>query len=94
MFLWLPSAEAAVARVAERVRLGGHDAPVATIRRRYKAGLKNFFELYQPLSTTWQRIDNSRRGKPKLLAAGTGAVTTVVKDQASWQQVRQGVRDG
>src|SRR5439155_26523435 len=60
VFLWLPSAAAAVARVAERVSLGGHDVPVATVRRRYKAGLKNFFELYRSLSTTWQVIDNSQ----------------------------------
>jgi predicted ABC-type ATPase len=45
VFLWLPSPEAAVARVAERVRAGGHDVPEATIRRRYAAGLKNFFTL-------------------------------------------------
>src|SRR6266404_3958245 len=90
VFLWLPSAAAAVARVAERVRLGGHDVPVATVRRRYKAGLKNFFELYRPLSTTWQVIDNSRRGKPKLVAPGSGATTTVVKERAVWQQGCEG----
>jgi len=36
VFLWLPSADFAVARVAERVRMGGHDVPEETIRRRYK----------------------------------------------------------
>ena len=40
LFLWLPSAEMAVARVAERVCAGGHDVPEATIRRRYTAGLE------------------------------------------------------
>jgi predicted ABC-type ATPase len=39
VFLWLPSAELALARVRERVRLGGHDVPIDTIRRRYLRGL-------------------------------------------------------
>ena len=94
VFLWLPSAAAAVARVAERVSLGGHDVPVATVRRRYKAGLKNFFELYRSLSTTWQVIDNSQKGKPILLAAGTGPITTVIKVRAVWRQVCQGANNG
>jgi predicted ABC-type ATPase len=39
LFLWLGSADLAVSRVAERVRLGGHDVPEAVVRRRYRAGL-------------------------------------------------------
>jgi len=57
MFLWLPSPDIAVARVAERVRLGGHDVPQATIRRRYRAGIRNFFELYQ---ANWLLVANFR----------------------------------
>ena len=34
VFLWLPNAEFALARVRERVRLGGHDVPEVTVRRR------------------------------------------------------------
>jgi predicted ABC-type ATPase len=45
LFLWLPSAEFAVDRVADRVRAGGHDVPAETVRRRYRAGLHNFFSL-------------------------------------------------
>jgi predicted ABC-type ATPase len=59
LFLWLPSPEMALARVAERVRLGGHDVPADTIRRRYHAGLRNFFELYGPLTDSWQFYDNA-----------------------------------
>jgi len=44
VFLWLPSADFAVQRVANRVRLGGHDVPEMTIRRRYHLGLYNFFQ--------------------------------------------------
>ena len=44
-FLSLPSADMAVQRVAERVRQGGHDIPEATIRRRFEAGRRLFFEV-------------------------------------------------
>ena len=37
-FLWLKSADLAVSRVNERVKLGGHFVPESAIRRRYKAG--------------------------------------------------------
>lgn len=58
-FLSLPSAEMAVQRVAERVRQGGHDIPEATIRRRFDAGKRLFFEVYQPLVDQWVLYDNS-----------------------------------
>ncbi len=59
-FLWLPSAEMAVARVADRVRQGGHDIPETTIRRRFEAGLRNFFRWYAPLVDAWHLYDGSQ----------------------------------
>ena len=73
-FFWLPNADMAVARVAERVRRGGHDIPEPTIRRRYVAGLRNFFSLYRPLANTWRMYDNTRAGEPGLIAKGTTRV--------------------
>ena len=58
-FFSLPSAETAVRRVAERVRQGGHDIPEATIRRRFDAGKRLFFEVYQPLVDQWAFYDNA-----------------------------------
>ena len=49
-FFWLPSPEMAIQRVAQRVLSGGHDIPELVIRRRYMAGLNNFFSLYRPLA--------------------------------------------
>jgi hypothetical protein len=48
VFLWLLSDEFAVARVHERVLMGGHNVPEETVRRRYGVGLRNFFRLYKP----------------------------------------------
>ena len=45
-FLWLPSDDLAVGRVAGRVRQGGHNIPEDDIRRRYSRGLRNLCRLY------------------------------------------------
>jgi len=87
VFLWLLSADMALARVAERVRQGGHDVPEATIRRRYDAGLANFFSLYQPLADSWQLVDNSVIGLARVIARGVGVRATVVHDEIVWQQI-------
>ncbi len=58
-FLWLPSPEIAVARVAERVRQGGHSVPEETIRRRFYAGIDNFERLYKPIVSRWIQYDNA-----------------------------------
>jgi len=58
-FLALPDAETAIARVAERVRQGGHDIPEATIRRRFRAGLHHFERHYRPCVDEWVKYDNS-----------------------------------
>lgn len=87
VFLWLPSAENALTRVAQRVRLGGHDIPVETIRRRYAAGLRNFFALYRPIATKWRMYDNSGECGRRLIAAGRGDLTTRINDRATWQQL-------
>jgi predicted ABC-type ATPase len=52
-FLWLPSADLAVARVKNRVRQGGHQVPEAVIRRRFGSGIRNLFQLYRPLLDAW-----------------------------------------
>ena len=57
-FLCLPDAETAIARVAERVRQGGHDIPEAVIRRRFAAGLRNFHEAYKFGVDAWALFDN------------------------------------
>jgi len=57
-FLSLPDAETAVARVAERVKQGGHNIPEAVIRRRFAAGLRNFHESYKAQVDAWALFDN------------------------------------
>lgn len=86
LFIWLPGADFAIQRVRGRVRLGGHDVPDAVVRRRYAAGLSNFFGLYQPLAETWHVYDNSDI-RERLLAAGRGRKVTEVPQQAAWDEI-------
>ena len=59
IFLTLNHESEAVARVAMRVRQGGHSIPTDVIRRRFTNGLKNFKSTYQTLVDSWQVFDNS-----------------------------------
>ncbi len=69
IFLALSSADEAVARVAMRVRQGGHNIPAETIRRRFDAGLFHLRETYRSRVDFWQLFDNSGE-MPRLLEEG------------------------
>ena len=59
IFLQLASAVEAIARVAQRVKQGGHNIPEAVIRRRFAAGKDNFERLYAPRVDAWAIYDNA-----------------------------------
>lgn len=59
IFLRLDHTDAAVARVQQRVRQGGHDIPEAVIRRRFAAGLENFHRLFASTVDAWVLYDNA-----------------------------------
>ena len=58
-YLWLPSADLAVQRVADRVRQGGHNIPEPDIRRRFSKSLHNLLQLYRPAFDSLHFFDNS-----------------------------------
>lgn len=59
IFLQLASPEIAIARVAQRVRQGGHSISEDVIRRRFAAGRENFEHLYAPRVDAWALYDNA-----------------------------------
>jgi predicted ABC-type ATPase len=69
-FLWLPSANLAVERVAYRVKRGGHNVEEPVVRRRYEAGIQNLWRHYRPLLDQWILFDNSG-AEPKVIARET-----------------------
>jgi predicted ABC-type ATPase len=90
VYLWLPTSDIAVARVRARVLLRGHDVPEETIRRRYNLGLRNFFELYQPIARTWRVFDSSADGEPRPVAQRLTRGGPKVFDEAAWATIQQG----
>jgi predicted ABC-type ATPase len=84
LFLWLRSPEIAIERVKERVRMGGHDVPEEVIRRRYHRGVRNFFDIYQPLAETWMVYDNSTAVEPLLIADGEGKQVRQMLEPELW----------
>ena len=71
IYLRLSSADQTVARVARRVREGGHDIPEAIARRRFERSWNNFVGLYRDLADEWKLYDNSG-SEPALIAESAG----------------------
>lgn len=86
VFVALPSAEVAIARVRNRVASGGHSIPEDIVRRRHARGLRNFFELYRPLADEWMFFDNSGDRRPRMLSRGGIHMETSALDPEAWRK--------
>lgn len=49
----MDSIETCLARVAERVRKGGHDVPESDVRRRFSRSCSNFWKNYRFSADQW-----------------------------------------
>ena len=89
VFLYLASPDVAVSRVEERVRMGGHSVPENVIRRRYRAGIRNFYHLYRPLADFWRIYDNTSISTPslRLIAKGKGDTEKEIRDPGVWDEI-------
>ncbi|HEY2415326.1 MAG TPA: zeta toxin family protein [Pirellulaceae bacterium] len=87
-FFWVPSAEFSIARVANRVKLGGHYVDPETIRRRYDRGLQNFFNLYQSIATEWFVYNNTVSPGEVLVARGRGRIVDEIEQPELWKELR------
>jgi predicted ABC-type ATPase len=88
IYLWLKNTELAIERVRERVRVGGHHIPEATVKRRYERGRQNFFSLYQPLADSWQVYDASTL-IPRRIAFGDKITGERVLMRVLWQKIKK-----
>lgn len=90
VFLWLPNADLAVARVANRVRQGGHSVPEVDIRRRFGSSISNFMAIYRRMSEAcW--IYNASHIPARLIAEDLNGTSRIV-DDASLQLMQASVR--
>jgi predicted ABC-type ATPase len=78
-YLWLSSPAQAIARVRHRMKLGGHDVPVADIRRRFKRSLVHLVDDYLPLATRWAIWDSRSLPAKRLANSSQHDIQTVRK---------------
>jgi predicted ABC-type ATPase len=88
VYLWLPSPQAALDRVARRVREGGHSIPNDVVVRRYWAGLANLQLLYLPLADVAVIYDNSD-GQGTLIAERLKERSLVIHDAHRWATIER-----
>jgi predicted ABC-type ATPase len=74
------------------VRHGGHNIPEATIRQRYRRSIRNFFELYRPMVTSWQVYDNSQPAYRQIARGDSGSSETIL-DPDTWDRFQKGGDD-
>lgn len=91
VFLYLQSAELAIERVRERVRIGGHNIPEDVIHGRYKNGLRNFFEIYQPIANSWRFYDVS--GDNPVLVAYKAEKELQISKKDLWNQISKKIKE-
>ena len=92
-YVWLESADLAVARVQHRVAAGGHHIPEHTIRQRYRRSISNFFELYRSRVDEWYAYDNSFPEQTMMIAEGAANSPVIVHDQKRWQQMQEQIQN-
>lgn len=91
-YVWSPTPALNVARVAGRVRAGGHDIPVDVIGRRYAGSLRNFFDLYLPLADSWAVYDNASGKTVRGVAEGAGTCAARVHSHSIWGEMQRTYR--
>ena len=87
LFFWLRNADLAIERVRIRVIEGGHHIETEVIRRRYKNGIKNLFEIYLPIADEIMIFDNSE-GKHDLIAEKTIESEIEVLNKVKFNQLK------
>jgi predicted ABC-type ATPase len=73
-YIVIGSAAQAVARVALRVRLGGHHVPGDDVRRRYERSRQHFLEDYLPLADEWVLWDNAQPPHQRIADSDTNTL--------------------
>lgn len=90
-FLCVKNVDVALARVKDRVVMGGHDVPEALVRRRFERSIHNFLTEYRPLADSWYLFDNS--DKTPFLIAIEKKHTLRIMDAGQYQALITGYGD-
>ena len=87
VYFWLHSPELALERIRARVAAGGHNVPEETVRRRYRFGLRYFFEDYAPLCDRWVLADNSIPPFRVIAQGDRDGREPVIKDPVTYERI-------
>jgi predicted ABC-type ATPase len=79
-YLWIPGLPLAIKRIADRVRLGGHHVPTKVVRRRFRKGLNNLFNVYMNLVDYCAIFDNSS-AEPSLVFERTQGGERIIQPE-------------
>ncbi|MCO6043508.1 AAA family ATPase [Aeoliella sp. ICT_H6.2] len=82
-FLFVDTPETCIERVAQRVRMGGHDVPVEDIRRRFGRSIRNFWNIYREMADSWLVVYNGPEGPLDVVVGSQDEES--IRD-ASWYQ--------
>jgi predicted ABC-type ATPase len=80
IYLALPSPEISRQRVAERVRHGGHNIPLADIERRFPRSLTNLLDIFSPEVDFCQCFMNNNQ-TPELVFEQQGQARTIFNNE-------------
>ena len=87
IYFWLKSVDLAIVRIRERVERGGHHIPDDVVKRRYKRGLENLFNIFAPICDYWYVVDNSEN-EPFLVAEGNENTDETVYNEGIWNTIK------
>jgi len=80
IYVFVDSAEVCIARIATRVKNGGHPVPDEDVRRRYLRSKRNFLNTYAPLADHWTLFYNGG-SEFALVAHGNGKTTVLSQER-------------
>jgi predicted ABC-type ATPase len=84
-YLWIPTADLAVARIVDRVAEGGHFVPETDVRRRFKRTLVNLMADYRPLADSLLFFDNAGETPPLVFVEEQGVLS--IKDTQRYARI-------
>ena len=87
-YVYLDSPEMCIARIAARVKAGGHYIPDDDVRRRYARSKANFLEVYAKIADHWM-LYNNEGFAATLIAHGNGAVNVI--DGERYEAFKEGL---
>ena len=80
IYTFVDSPEVCVARIAARVRKGGHYIPDEDVKRRYVRSKRNFWNLYAPMVDYWTLLYNGDAQIAMVARKDNGYGTAVFSD--------------